>query len=172
MIERNFIMADKSRERNNVDLFSDYGLDERQTAIQCRIALSCFKLLFNIGVIMSVIWIVLLTGKYTYEIPGSVVALSYYIAVIACYCVYAVRASKQGVINGISAFSFSTKELGTAVICIIGAVIIPFTSFFDEPWFFSVLLVLAAVRCVIFYFCGKRNFRVLDEQIKEDEEND
>lgn len=37
-------MADKSRERNYVDAFSDYGMDERQIAIQNRIISKCFKI--------------------------------------------------------------------------------------------------------------------------------
>ena len=39
-------MADKSRERNYVDAFSDYGLDERQIAIQNKIMTKCFKILY------------------------------------------------------------------------------------------------------------------------------
>lgn len=37
MNERKIVMTDKSRERNYVDLFSDYGMDEGQIAIQNKI---------------------------------------------------------------------------------------------------------------------------------------
>ena len=106
------------------------------------------------------------------QIPFMYVAVSYLALAMLVYCIYAVYASKYGVINGISAFSFTVTERNTAIVCIIGAIILPFTSLFEDPWLLSIILVLAAIKSIVLYFCGKRNFKVLDEQMKEDEEDE
>ncbi|MBQ3161541.1 MAG: hypothetical protein IJC04_05385 [Oscillospiraceae bacterium] len=163
-------MADKSRERNSVDMFSNYGLDERQREISAKLGFRCFRMLYLGALVLTGVWYLVYNAGS--QMPYMYVAVSYLALAMLVYCIYAVYASKYGVINGISAFSFTVTERNTAIVCIIGAIILPFTSLFEDPWLLSVVLVLAAIKSIVLYFCGKRNFKVLDEQMKEDEEDE
>ena len=163
-------MADKSRERNSVDMFSNYGLDERQREISAKLGFRCFRMLYLGALVLTGMWYLVYNAGS--QMPYMYVAVSYLALAMLVYCIYAVYASKYGVINGISAFSFTVTERNTAIVCIIGAIILPFTSLFEDPWLLSAVLVLAAIKSIVLYFCGKRNFKVLDEQMKEDEEDE
>ena len=167
-------MADKSRERNYVDLFSDYGLDERQKAIQNKIMTKCFKLMFYSVFVLTVVWLELCFFLQI-EISNSVIALSYFILVIICQSVYAVTASKHGVINGITATSNSS-----AIVIIMFVVSIPIfavtikngSSFTEERLAIIVFFGICIINSVIQYLCGKRNFKTLDQQGREDSEEE
>lgn len=163
-------MTNKSRERNNVDMFSNYGLDERQREISAKLGFRCFRMLYFGALVLTGVWYLIYNAGN--QIPFMYVAVSYLALAMLVYCIYAVYASKYGVINGKSAFSFTVTERNTAIVCIIGAIILPFTSLFEDPWLLSLVLVLAAIKSIVLYLCGKRNFKVLDEQMKEDEEDE
>lgn len=164
-------MADKSRERNYVDAFSDYGLDERQTAIQNKIMTKCFKILFYGVAVLTVLW---LTVPILAEVQvhTAYVAASYFVLAVICSAVYAVKASKQGAINGITAFSWESK--GTVILSLF--VVFPFFiriltgdfKFDENNITIIVIAVLAVVYNIILHFCGKRNFEVLDGKNEDD----
>lgn len=166
-------MPDKSRERNYVDAFSDYGLDERQTAIQNKIMTKCFKILFYGVAILTVIW---LTVPILAEIQvhTAYVAASYFALAVICSTVYAIQASKQGAINGITAFGWESK----------GQIIVPLFVFvpllirmltgnieFDENIITIIAIgVVGVVYNIIMHYCGKRNFKVLDGESPDDDD--
>ncbi len=165
-------MADKSRERNYVDAFSDYGMDERQSAIQNRILSKCFKALYYGAAVLSMIWLVLptLTGL---QIPAEYVAATYFLLAIICFNVYSIKASKHGAINGITATMWESR--GSIVIAMF--VVVPFLirfftddeMKFDPPTITIIVLTAAAVaNAVISHVCGKQNFKVLDEDSMDD----
>lgn len=166
-------MPDKSRERNYVDAFSDYGLDERQTAIQNKIMTKCFKILFYGVAILTVIW---LTVPILAEIQvhTAYVAASYFALAVICSTVYAIQASKHGAINGITAFAWSGK--GNIILSLF--VIFPFFTrmltgdfkFDENNITIIVMAVLAVVYNIIMHRCGKRNFKVLDGESPEDDD--
>ena len=174
MNERKITMADKSRERNYVDIFSDYGLDERQIAIQNKIKTKCFKILYYSAIVLTAVWLELCI-PFQIEIPNYIIALSYFILVVVCQSVYAVTASKHGVINGITATSNSS-----AIVIIMFVVSIPIfavtikngSSFTEERLAIIVFFGICIINSVIQYLCGKRNFKTLDEQGKEDSEEE
>ena len=175
MNERKITMADKSRERNYVDLFSDYGLDERQIAIQNKIMTKCFKLMYNSILILTMVWFVFFI-YFKIEISNLLIVLSYVTLIVICQSIYAVMASKKGVINGITATTNSNGTMiVTAVIYIpvIASIISKNVNDFNaENIFMIVYFGIFAINCVIQYMCGKRNFKTLDQQGKEDSEEE
>lgn len=161
-------MADKSRERNYVDAFSDYGMDERQTAIQNKIMTKCFKILYYGVAVLTVIWLSLptLTGL---QIPVEYVAASYFLLAIICFNVYIITASKHGVINGITATAWEGKS--TIILSLFVAVPILTRMISEAGRGFSkdhIILIILAVGVlannIIAHICGKRNFKALDEE--------
>lgn len=167
-------MADKSRERNYVDAFSDYGMDERQTSIQNRILSKCFKALYYGAAALSVIWLALptLTGL---QIPVEYAAASYFLLAVACLDAYCIAASKHGAINGITATMWESKSSIVIVLFVVVPFLIRFFTDdemkFDPPTITIIILTAAAVaNAVISHVCGKRNFKVLDEDSMDDTE--
>ena len=171
MNERKIVMTDKSRERNYVDLFSDYGMDERQIAIQNKIIAKCFKLLYYSILVLTAVWLIL-NIAFQMEISCGVMVISYFTAAIICQSVYAVIASRNGVINLMTATTESGG--GTIIIDIIyaAALIINFsTGVFNENTLILIILcVITLIGGVIKAVCAKRNFKALDEQGREDTE--
>ena len=177
MNERKITMADKSRERNYVDILSDYGLDERQIAIRNKIMTKCFKLMYYLSIVLTAVWLELCI-PFQIEIPNYIIALSYFILVVVCQSVYAVMASKQGVINGITATTNSSGPIITVVMVLIYMtfLVIVFLekgfAFTNENIIMIVFFGIFIINNVIQYLCAKRNFKALDEQGKEDSEEE
>lgn len=169
-------MADKSRERSYVDMFSDYGLDERQKLINAEIGIKCFKSFFYGILWLTVGWFVLYIGLEGVTVPFGYVALSYYVLAAVCICAYAVKASKNGTINGIYAFSMTCKDITVALmlgaIVVIVFIMIKQDRLADHKLICTGALILTAMlKSVILRFCGKRNFKVLDKAADDTEEN-
>lgn len=165
-------MADKSRERNYVDAFSDYGMDERQTAIQNKIMTKCFKILYYGVAVLTVIWLGLptLTG---FQIPVEYVAASYFLLAVICSNAFIIKASKHGAINGITATAWEGKS--TIILSLFVAVPILTRMISEAGKEFSkdhIILIILAVGVlannIIAHLCGKRNFKVLDEESADD----
>lgn len=161
-------MADKSRERNYVDAFSDYGMDERQTAIQNKIMTKCFKILYYGVAVLTAIWLCLptLTGL---QIPAEYIAASYFLLAVICSNVYIITASKHGAINGITATAWEGKS--TIILSLFVAVPIISRMISEAGREFSethIILIILAVGVlannIIAHICGKRNFKALDEE--------
>lgn len=169
-------MKETKKERNYVTVFSDYGLDERQRSQSENIGFRCFRELYITSLIMTVVWYVIGCVVDT-TIPIVIVAGSYFAAAIVCYCIYALRAAKAGVINGITAFSFSTVSLAKAILTALFAIVFGLgaghlISASDKMTDCIVLAVLCAMLSAenfVLYFCGLKNNKVLDEQNKEEE---
>lgn len=169
-------MKETKKERNYVTVFSDYGLDERQRSKSENIGFRCFRELYITSLIMTVVWYVIGCVVDT-TIPIVIVAGSYFAAAIVCYCIYAFRAAKAGVINGITAFSFSTVSLAKAILTALFAIVFGLgaghlISASDKMTDCIVLAVLCAMLSAenfVLYFCGLKNNKVLDEQNKEEE---
>ena len=169
-------MKETKKERNYVTVFSDYGLYERQRSKSENIGFRCFRELYITSLIMTVVWYVIGCVVDT-TIPIVIVAGSYFAAAIVCYCIYALRAAKAGVINGITAFSFSTGSLAKAILTALLAIVFGLgaghlISASDKMTDCIVLAVLCAMLSAenfVLYFCGLKNNKVLDEQNKEEE---
>lgn len=169
-------MKETKKERNYVTVFSDYGLDERQRSKSENIGFRCFRELYITSLIMTVVWYAIGCVVDT-TIPIVIVAGSYFAAAIVCYCIYALRAAKAGVINGITAFSFSTVSLAKAILTTLFAIVFGLgaghlISASDKMTDCIVLAVLCAMLSAenfVLYFCGLKNNKVLDEQNKEEE---
>lgn len=165
----------ETRERNHVDVFSNYGLDERQRRKSENIGFRCFRELYIVSIMLTVMWFFVsrLTGA---EIPAIFVAGSYFTAALVCYCVYAVRAAKSGVINGITAFSFTTGKLAAAIITALLAVVFGLgaagllgaSEKMTDSFILAILCAMVSAENFVLYFCGMKNNKVLDEQNKED----
>ena len=165
-------MADKSRERNYVDMFSDYGLDERQKLINAEIGIKCFKSIFYGVLWLTCIWLVIYVCLEGVTIPFGYIALSYYALTVVCECIYAVRTSRYGSVNGITAFQWSGKGAVVSMFMLASILFFRITSS-DEPIdhkFICLLImtVIAIANNLILYFCGKRNFEALDEESTDD----
>ena len=169
-------MKETKKERNYVTVFSDYGLDERQRSKSENIGFRCFRELYITSLTMTVVWYVISCVVDT-TIPIVIVAGSYFAAAIVCYCIYALRAAKAGVINGITAFSFSTGSLAKAILTALLAIVFGLgaghlISASDKMTDCIVLAVLCAMLSAenfVLYCCGLKNNKVLDEQNKEEE---
>ncbi len=170
-------MADKSRERNTVGLYSDYGLDERQKAVSREIGLKSFRLIFTSMVLISMVWFIIEILFPEADISSAYTAASYFIAAVACQCYYGIRASKYGVINGITAFSIQTGGLFCAVIMTAGALWFGFgirlagIETESDNTLLAFLSAISAVNNYVMYFCGRRNDKALEEQSEEDGED-
>lgn len=169
-------MADKSRERNVVWFYSDYGLDERQKVMSREIGLKSFKLITIATVVISLVWFLIEIFFPGIEISCAYTALSYFAAGSACQCYYGIRASKYGVINSITAFDVQTMGLFCAIFMTvsvlwygIGTKLIGIETLPYQELIVAVSAIAAADNYVM-YFCGKRNDKVLEEQAKECEE--
>ncbi len=171
-------MADKSRERNIAGLYSDYGLDERQKAVSREIGLKSFKLIFTAMVLISLVWFLIEVFFPEAEISFAYTALSYFAAAVACQCYYGIKASKYGVINGITAFNIQTGGLFCAIVMTAGVLWFGFgiklagIETESNTALLTVVSAIAAVNHYVMYFCGKRNDKVLEEQAKENEEEE
>lgn len=169
-------MKETKKERNYVTVFSDYGLDERQRSKSENIGFRCFREFYITSLTMTVVWYVISCVVDT-TIPIVIVAGSYFAAAIVCYCIYALRAAKAGVINGITAFSFTTGSLAKAIFTAVLAIVFGLgaghlISASDKMTDCIVLAVLCAMLSAensVLYFCGLKNNKVLDEQNKEEE---
>lgn len=170
-------MKEMNKERNYVDAFSDYGLDERQRSISSNIGIRCFRVLYTVTLILTAVWLII-DCVTDMNIPTFVTAVSYFAAAIVCYCIYALRSAKAGVINGITAFSFSTGSLATAIFAavmtfVFGSAAAGQLAAADKMTNSLALAVFTAMMSAehfVLYFCGRKNNKVLDEQNKEDEE--
>lgn len=158
------------KERNSVDLFSDYGLDERQKAIGAKLGADMFKALFNAVIAITVIWTAVYGAFPECGIHFTVVMSSYFAAAIIIECIYAVIAAKNGVINGITAFSYTTKNFIGSIACAAAAILmfalnhrLPFNGFLIGG-----MLILAGLENFVLYLCGKKNFSVIDQNENEE----
>lgn len=169
-------MKETKKERNYVTVFSDYGLDERQRSKSENIGFRCFRELYITSLIMTVGWYVIGCAVDA-NIPVVIVAGSYFAAAIVCYCIYALRAAKAGVINGITAFSFSTGSLAKAILTALLAIVfglgaghlISASDKMTDSIVLAVLCAMLSAENFVLYFCGLKNNKVLDEQNKEEE---
>ncbi len=169
-------MKETKKERNYVTVFSDYGLDERQRSKSENIGFRCFRELYITSLIMTVVWYVI-SCVVDITIPIVIVAGSYFAAAIVCYCIYALRAAKSGVINGITAFSFSTGSLAKAILTALLAIVfglgaghlISASDKMTDCIVRAVLCAMISAENFVLYFCGLKNNKVLDEQNKEEE---
>lgn len=169
-------MKETKKERNYVTVFSDYGLDERQRSKSENIGFRCFRELYIVLLIMTVVWYVIGCAVDA-NIPVVIVAGSYFAAATVCYCIYTLRAAKAGVINGITAFSFSTGSLVQAIAAAVLAICLSINAAgsvytVDKMINRIALIVLCAIFSAenfVLYFCGLKNNKVLDEQNKEEE---
>lgn len=159
-----------TKERNAVDLFSDYGLDERQKAMSAKIGFESFKALFNSVVVITIMWVALYGAQPEFTPHYKYVILSYFAAAIVIQCVYAVKAAKQGIINGITAFSYTTGSFVSVFVCLAVAVLMfvfnaktPF-----DGYYLGGMLIGASVEHAVLYWCGKKNFKVIDEENEEE----
>lgn len=163
----------ETRERNYVDVFSDYGLDERQRSKSENIGFRCFRELYIVSIMLTIVWY--FASRLT-DIPVVLVAGSYFTAALVCYCVYAVRAAKSGVINGITAFSFTTGKLAAAIITALLAVVfglgaaglLSASEKMTDSLILAILCAMVSAVNFVCYFCGLKNNKVLDEQNRED----
>lgn len=170
-------MKETKKEKDHVDVFSDYGLDERQRSASSNIGFRCFRELYNVTLIITILWYIA-ECFLDAEIPMVVVIGSYFAAALVCYCVYAVRAARAGVINGITAFSFSTLNLAAAIFTALVALVFGLSaagvlSISDKTSNAVVIAVFSAMLSAenfVLFFCGRKNNKVLDEQNKEEEE--
>ena len=169
-------MKETKKERNYVTVFSDYGLDERQRSKSENIGFRCFREFYITSLTMTVVWYVISCVVDT-AIPIVIVAGSYFAAAIVCYCIYALRAAKAGVINGITAFSFSTGSLAKAILTALLAIVfglgaghlISASDKMTDCIVLAVLCAMISAENFVLYFCGLKNNKVLDEQNKEEE---
>lgn len=169
-------MKETKKERNYVTVFSDYGLDERQRSKSENIGFRCFRELYITSLTMTVVWYVISCVVDT-TIPIVIVAGSYFAAAIVCYCIYALRAAKSGVINGTTAFSFSTGSLAKAILTALFAIVfglgaghlISASDKMTDCVVLAVLCAMISAENFVLYFCGLKNNKVLDEQNKEEE---
>lgn len=148
-------------------MFSDYGLDERQKLINAEIGIKCFKSFFYGILWLTVGWFILYIGLEGVTVPFGYVALSYYVLAAVCICAYAVKASKNGTINGIYAFSMTCKDITVALmfgaVVVIVCIMIRQDRLADHKLICTGALILTAMlKSIILHFCGKRNFEVLD----------
>ncbi len=163
-------MADKSRERNSVDLFSDYGLDERQKSLSKELAAKSFRMLCLLVYVLTGLWTVIYFS-ITENIPFVFVGYSYFAAAVFCYCYYAVKSAKLGLINQVTSFSFTTGNLFTAIFALVMAAIA--FAFMDKSIAriaIVAMFILISAEQFVLYFCGKQNFKALDKQAEEDDE--
>ena len=169
-------MKETKKERNYVTVFSDYGLDERQRSKSENIGFRFFRELYIVSLIMTVVWYVI-SCAVDANIPVVIVAGSYFAAAIVCYCIYVLRAAKAGVINGITAFSFSTGSLAKAILTALLAIVfglgaghlISASDKMTDSIVLAVLCAMLSAENFVLYFCGLKNNKVLDEQNKEEE---
>ncbi|MCH5349276.1 MAG: hypothetical protein J1E40_08125 [Oscillospiraceae bacterium] len=169
-------MADKSRERNYVGVFSDYGLDERQIAIQNKIMKKSFKLLYYLTVFLTVLWL-MLGVAFQMEIPCGIAALSYLTAAMVSYSVYVISASKNGVINSMTATTNSRGFVSLIIRSLYTtALIIHLLSKTDFALLNKIIIVIlwgiVFIASTLEGICMKRNLKTLDEQGREDSEED
>ena len=165
-------MADRSRERNHVDLFSDYGMDERQIAVQNKIMTKCFKMLYYSVLILTAVWLSICLAFHM-EISYGVIVLSYFTAAVFCQSFYAAAASKNGVINMMTATTNSSGGMIILYVIYVAALAVNILTgvFTEETLILIILCSITLVGGIIQYVCAKRNFKTLDEQGKEEDEN-
>lgn len=170
-------MDSKKKGRNHVDIFSNYGLDERQRSANYNIGFRCFRELYLLTMILTGVWYIV-SCVTDVTIPTVVTAGSYLAAAIICYCIYALRAAKAGVINGITAFSFSTGSLVTAIFCAVLAAVfglgaagqLAASDKMTNSLTLAIICAMLSAEHFVLYFCGIKNNKVLDEQNSEEDE--
>jgi hypothetical protein len=165
-------MTDKSRERNYVNLLSDYGLDERQKSEQNKLGLKVFRGIRIATAALYCLWVIFLCLN-NLSILSAWVAFSFDLVIEGFYCYYGVKASNLGIINGITSFSLKSKSNLMVVVFLMVFMVFAITKGLLGK--FTVFLIATSVVGItsqlILYFCAKRNDKVLDEQAVESEED-
>lgn len=162
------VMSDNTKENIN-NLFSEYGLDERQKLLSMELGFKSFKLLYYIAAILTGVWLFIYMCV-SEAVPFVFVAVSYLIAAMVCMSVYAVRASKRGLINEPTSFYYTRNGLIAAMFYAFVALMYGFCLTDNNSHeFVSFAAALGSIQHFVFYLCGRRNFKVLEEQAREDD---
>lgn len=162
-----------NKERATVDLFSDYGLDERERALAANIGFESLKALFNSLIVLTILWAAIYGAEPELDIHFKYVMLSYLAVTVTVRCAYAIKAASLGVINGITAFSYTTGSVPKMIVITLAAsaLIIFDSKIALDGAFLAFMCVLALVEEAVLYWCGRKNFAVHDsESIEESEE--
>lgn len=166
-------MTNKGRERNIADIFSDYGLDERQKAININAAYKGLKASFYIIMCISLLCMCLYAAFP--GLPGIYGALMSYGGALAGLAYYGIKASEHGGLNPIFTFSSMT---GGILACLFWSVLfavkvvknilgnLPLT---DPNYAVALGVLFLAAYQGIMVWCAKRNDAALNEQLKEED---
>lgn len=158
-----------NKERTSVDLFSDYGLDERGRALAANIGFESIKALFNSLIVLTILWAAIYGAKPELDVHFKYVMLSYLAVTVSVRCAYAIKAASFGVINGITAFSYTTGSIPKMIVITLAAALIIFDSKIAlDGAFLAFMCVLALVEEAVLYRCGKKNFAVHDGEAIEE----
>ncbi len=163
-------MADKSRERNNVDLFSDYGLDEMQTVMRGKAAEKTVKFMFN-SMLAAVAAAMLVTGIF--DAPWWVCIAIFYVTMLTGGVYYAVKCSQIGALSPLFAFSSSTGGVITGIIVLFMGIGTVFAKTKDNltadnpAWLMAVLCASYALYSFIIAGCAKKNDEAVKKQSEE-----
>ena len=159
-----------NKERTSVDLFSDYGLDERGRALAANIGFDSIKALFNSLIVLTILWAAIYGAKPELDVHFKYVMLSYLAVTVAVRCAYAIKAASLGVINGITAFLYTTGSVPKIIVITLAAALIFDSKIALDGAFLAFMCVLALVEEAVLYRCGKKDFAVHDGEASEEGE--
>lgn len=153
----------------NADLFSESGFDEMQKAKNYEIGFKLFRVFFWIMYIASfvVMWAAIASENKAITIIGLVL-----ISLCAVfYILYAAKASATGVLNQKFAETMSKKSTLICGILILAIWLFRILDGTAAPEFAGTWIVLA-VFYISNYLCSRRNMKVLEKMLKDEEENE
>ncbi len=154
-------MKNNSKGRYFVNIFSDYGLDERQKAISANVCSKCMRIEMYISAFLTLVW--LFVSLEDVEVPFEYTALSFWAGTVITMICYGLTASKYGVLNAI--FSFSSQT-GGIVIGIMNLALGMILIIRGVPTF-GIFALITAIYNFIMAWCGKRNDLAIAAQTEE-----
>lgn len=158
---------DKLLTGGNGDLFSESGFDEMQKAKNYEIGFKLFRVFFWIMYIAS---FVVMWAAVAYE--NTAITIIGLVLIAMCtlfYILYAAKASAAGVLNQKFAETMSKKSTLICGIIILAMWLFRILNGTAAPEFAATWIILA-VFYISNYLCSRRNMKVLEKMLKEENE--
>ncbi len=148
-------------------IFDEVGYDEMQKSENHEIGFRLFRVMFLVVLIFSMV-LVMICGDEG-DIPGMVVALVLFAAILAFYLVYAYMTAKKGIMNPKFAKTWANK--GIIPIYIVLALVWAAKFFcIDElsDLTLPIMWLIMIAGCIGISLCARKNNRVVKKQLEEE----
>jgi len=154
----------------NGGLFSESGLDEMQKAVSHEVGFKLFRAFFWVIYLFSALMIMAATALES--APFTAISIGLMALCTVFYIIYAAKISSRGALNRKFAESMSKKYILFCAIFIFAVWL--FTFFIKKDTEIGVVAVWSntALMWTGNYFCARKNMKVLEKMLKDENEEE